>query len=510
MKNAIKLVLLFILLHNHEAMSQHRFMKFYDNNVKTKIADLALDIIELPDSGYLMPVVSNVIFEADTFGFAKTYLQILRVDKNGDTIYQRNYFKKGFSIATWCIVKTNDNNYLIAGHIYDLVKYHNDTIGSKILLVKINSDGDTLWSKTLDIGDGDEFANKLINTNDGGYAIMGQVCNKQETNCDMYLMKLDSNANLEWYKTYTWDDNYWENPTSFIQTSTNEYVLTSAVKLRSTNIISPYIVKTDVNGNKLWDKKIDNDGNNYAYFEDVIEAKNDSLIFVGVIGDNLLSYPITKGWIFKTDTSCVTYLNKKVGEENKYTFFYNLVLTNSSLVIQGATNSYSTEEYQGRTCLYAFNLNYEKQWRRVYQDSILPNQVYVTYKMKATSDGGYAMIGFGRDPNAVVPSQDVWLIKVDSMGCLADNCISLGYTEEQEIPYYFYAYPNPTTRYISLKTNLAIQRVEVFDMLGRKVWSQAYTNSSAIDLESLADGLYLLKVEDKEGKVFTEKVLIEK
>jgi hypothetical protein len=510
MKNAIKLVLLFILLHNHEAMSQHRFMKFYDNNVKNKIADLALDIIELPDSGYLIPVVSNVIFEADTFGFAKTYLQILRVDKNGDTIYQRNYFKKGFSISTWCIVKTNDDNYLIAGHIYDLVKYHNDTIGSKILLVKINSYGDTLWSKTLDIGDGDEFAKKLINTNDGGYAIMGQVCNKQETNCDMYLMKLDSNANLEWHKTYTWDENYWENPTSFIQTNTDEFVLTSAVRLRFTEIISPYIVKTDVNGNKLWHKKLDNEGNNYAYFENVAQVKEDSLIFVGTIGDNRPQFSITKGWIIQTDTAGNFFKNIKIGDENKYTYFRHIVVNNNQIIIQGATNNYNVNNLSGRTCLYAFNLNFEKQWRRVYQDSILPNQVYVTYNMKATNDGGYAMIGFGRDPNAAVPSQDVWLIKVDSMGCLADNCISLGYAEELGMPNYFYAYPNPTNRYLSLNTNLTIQKVEVFDMLGSKVWSQPYTSNSTIDLESLSDGLYLLKLEDIHGKLFTEKVLIEK
>lgn len=509
MKNSIKLIILFFLLFNHEAMSQHRFMKFYDNNVKTKIADLALDIIELPDSGYLMPVVSNVIFEADTFGFAKTYLQILRVNKNGDTIFQKNYYKKGFSIATWCIVNTKDNNYLIAGHIYDLVKYHNDTIGSKILLVKINSNGDTLWSKTLDIGDGDEFAKKLINTNDGGYAIMGQVCNKLETNCDMYLMKLDSNANLEWYKTYTWGENYWENPTSFIQTNTNEYVLTSAVKLMSTNIISPYIVKTDINGNKLWHKKLDNEGNNYAYFENVFKDKNDSLIFVGVIGDNLQSYPITKGWILKTDTSCVTYLNKKVGEEHKYTFFYNIVITNSSLVIQGATNSYSTDEYQGRTCLYAFNFNFEKQWRRVYQDSILPNQVYVTYNMIPTNDGGFAMIGFGRDPNSVVPSQDVWLIKVDSMGCLVDNCISLGYANEQIEPTYFYAHPNPSNGFININTNTTLKLLGIYNLMGVKVKEITFFNDEKINLVDLPKGIYFIKAIDQLNNILIDKFILD-
>ncbi len=510
MKNSIKLILLFILLFIQEAMSQDRFMKYYDNKINDKIADLAQDFIQLADSGYLFPIISTDIFREDTLGYAKTYLVIIRINSDGDTLFQRVYKKPSYAFRLRNITKMNDGNFLLVGDEFDLVKYHNDTIGSKILLVKINSNGDTLWSKRLDIGDGDEFANKLINTNDGGYAIMGQVCNKLETNCDMYLMKLDSNANMVWYKTYTWDENYWENPTSFIQTNTDEFVLTSAVRLRFTEIISPYIVKTDVNGNILWHKKLDNEGNNYAYFENVAQVKEDSLIFVGTIGDNRPQFSITKGWIIQTDTAGNFFKNIKIGDENKYTYFRHIVVNNNQIIIQGATNNYNVNNLSGRTCLYAFNLNFEKQWRRVYQDSILPNQVYVTYNMKATNDGGYAMIGFGRDPNAVVSSQDVWLIKVDSMGCLADNCISLGYAEEQEMPNYFYAYPNPTNRYINFNTNLTIQKVEVFDMLGRKVWSQAFTSNSTIDLESLSDGLYLLKLEDIHGKLFTEKVLIEK
>jgi Secretion system C-terminal sorting domain len=467
---------------------------------------LALDIIELPDSGYLIPVVSNVIFEVDTFGFAKTYLQILRVDKDGDTIYQRNYFKKGFSIATWCIVKTNDNNYLIAGHIYDLVKYHNDTIGSKILLVKINNNGDTLWSKTLDIGDGDEFAKKLINTNDGGYAIMGQVCDKLETNCDMYLMKLDSNANMEWYKTYTWDENYWENPSDFLQSIYGEYYLISATTNSLNNFRNAYIVKTDSLGNSVWSKKVDHGNLGYGHFVGINYGNNNTLLITGVIGD------LDKGvaWLIQMDTSGNFLMNKTIGDPNKYSMFRKAFQLNDKIIVQGTTNEYNPISENGRPCLYAFNLNGDKIWRRVYQDSTINNQTYLIYNSKKTLDGGYAMIGFGRNPNAVESSQDVWLIKVDSMGCLVDNCISLGYAEDNVQPNYFYAYPNPTNRYINLSTNLEIQKIEVFDMLGRKVFIQDYTPTNEIDLESLPNGMYTIKAEDKEGKVFIEKVLVDR
>lgn len=502
------LLLFFLLFVGKNTSAQHRFMKYYDNKIDDKIADLSQDFVELSDSGLLFSCISIDIFREDTLGYAKTYLMVVRVNKDGDTLFQKVYKKPNYAFKLRNIVATNDGNFLLVGNEFDLVKYDKDTIGSKILLIKINVNGDTLWSKKLDIGDGDEFANRLINTNDGGYAILGQVCDKLETNCDMYLMKLDSNANMEWYKTYTWGINYWENPTSFIQTRINEYVISSATRLKSTNVVSPYIVKVSSSGILLWQKKLSNEGSNYAYFEDIIEYKDDSLIFVGVFGDNLQTYPITKGWIVKTDSSGIVNSNKKIGEENKYTFFYNLVISNSNIVIQGATNSYSKEEYQGRTSLYAFDYNLNKLWRRIYQDSILPNQTYITYNMKATNDGGYAMIGFGRDPNAVVSSQDVWLIKVDSMGCLVDNCLSLGYAEELQPPNYFNVYPNPSNGIISLSTNTTIKILGIYNLMGVKVKEITFSEDEKINLVDLPKGIYFIKAIDQLNNLFIDKFIL--
>ena len=149
-----------------------------------------------------------------------------------------------------------------------------------------------------------------------------------------------------------------------------------------------------------------------------------------------------------------------------------------------------------------------KRWRRVYQDFIVNDQVYVTYNTKQTFDGGFAMIGFGRDPNATVSSQDVWLIKVDSLGCLANNCISLGYAEEFQNPPYFYVYPNPSNRYIQLKTNTEITYLELFDLMGKKVISFNYSQGQEIDLALIPQGLYVLKAQDRDGNTYTEKIVL--
>lgn len=57
------------------------------------------------------------------------------------------------------------------------------------------------------------------------------------------------------------------------------------------------------------------------------------------------------------------------------------------------------------------------------------------------------------------------------------------------------AYPNPGNEMLNIRTGLKDARVEVYDMSGRMVHSQALTeNVTAIDAEGWADGVYVWKV----------------
>ena len=67
-------------------------------------------------------------------------------------------------------------------------------------------------------------------------------------------------------------------------------------------------------------------------------------------------------------------------------------------------------------------------------------------------------------------------------------------------------YPNPTTGILNIQTpsNVTVDSVAVFDILGKKV-NADYSNN-AIDMTSLSQGIYLLKVETSAG-VLTQKIV---
>lgn len=507
MRNLILILIALFIFTQSDA--QHRFSKYYHNDISLRTNNQAKDFYELPDSGFLLPTISSNLYVVDTLGFARTYFQIIRTNSKGDTIWTKLYFKKHFNIRVRFIVKMQDGNFLLAGNEFDLVKYHNDTIGSKILLIKITPNGDTLWTKTLDIGDGDEFAVKVINTIDSGFAIVGQVCNKLETNCDMYLMKLDSNANEEWHKTFTCGTNYWESPTSVLQGNLGEYYLTSATQDLITDIYYPYIVKVNSLGQLLWQKRFDNEGQNYAYMENLCFAKNNTILFAGVIGDNIPIYSVTKGWIVRTDTSGNVIYNFKHGENNFFTFYNYISEFGNNIIVSGATNNYNVNSLSSRTCLYSFTNNGNVNWKRVYQDSLTTKATYITYQTKQTIDGGFAMIGFGDNPKDTLINQDVWFLKVDSMGCLYDNCLSMGIEDEVHIEPVIKVYPNPSNGVINIESDFTIIKIELIDAFGRIVLKELINKIESINVAQFPPGLYYLRMETENGKFYTEKVVIE-
>ena len=91
------------------------------------------------------------------------------------------------------ITKTSDGGYAITGDSYDL-SVTEDNVG----LIKINSNGDTLWTKTYGTIASAERGNDIIETADGHLAIAGDInyttgfllvvdslgngCNQQHTN----------------------------------------------------------------------------------------------------------------------------------------------------------------------------------------------------------------------------------------------------------------------------------------------------------------------------------------
>jgi hypothetical protein len=71
-------------------------------------------------------------------------------------------------------------------------------------------------------------------------------------------------------------------------------------------------------------------------------------------------------------------------------------------------------------------------------------------------------------------------------------------------------YPNPASNFINIKSNKEITKIEIFNSIGQSIISEKYyQNELMLNIGSLKQGIYLLKIYDKNGNTGVYKLIKE-
>ena len=191
------------------------------------VADFGGSIQQTTDSGYI--VSGTRIYGNEAY--------LLKSDVSGNLIWKKSYpggnGSHGFSVK-----QTADGGYIVIGS--------QNIIGPGIYLVKTDSLGDTLWTKAYG-GDSSESGFSIQLTSDSGYIIAGVTNSFGAGNNDTYLIKTNSTGDTLWTKTFgTADD---ERSNSVQQTIDGGYILAGGSYNFAVGNYDGYLIKTDANGN---------------------------------------------------------------------------------------------------------------------------------------------------------------------------------------------------------------------------------------------------------------------
>ena len=88
--------------------------------------------------------------------------------------------------------------------------------------MKLDSSGNVTWQKTYG-GSGEDYANSIQQTSDGGYIVAGQTYSFRASGFDAWVLKLDSSGNITWQKTS--GGSSWDTANSVKQTSDGGYIV---------------------------------------------------------------------------------------------------------------------------------------------------------------------------------------------------------------------------------------------------------------------------------------------
>lgn len=304
-------------------------------------------VIENSDGSFML-VGSTYSF---TTGSSAVYLN--KLDASGELLWSKVFEKFAVNIGG-VIIEAGNDCFLIAAITDD----YEGPLFSRLYLLKINNNGDTLWTKTYINTNGNLIGGGITISQDSSI-VMCSPLKYPNGESDMSLLKTDLSGNVKWFKTYGGDD--YQSGSAIHLTNDDGFILTGligdATKLPnpfcSNNILLAgnvekgwtngdlYLIKINSNGDSLWSKKYGGNGNDVG--NSVQQTSDNGFIICGwkTINSNIDMY------LIKTDNSGVASLPDNGNIDNKIVLFPN--------PSNGIVNIQSSAVYPERTVLEIIN-----------------------------------------------------------------------------------------------------------------------------------------------------------
>ncbi len=442
--------------------------------------DYASIVIETNDSGYVF--AGSSYFSA---GVPNYRMYVVKTNSNGDTLWTRAYHRQisSYKNIAKSIKQTMDGGYIIAGISSNAI---NSSSGNDIWIVKIDSVGNTLWSKIYDLTGYDEVGS-IQQTYDGGYILTGSLGISGNA---FYLLKTDSAGATLWLK-------YFEAPAyqysySVLQTTDSGYIMCGSTNAFVLNFLThPFLIKTNSSGDTLWTKWYDTPIN----VLNVIAHVNKTYDGGFIIGTTMIagSYAYNIGLI-KTDSAGEPLWVKTYGGTN-YEYGYDILQTQDSGY---AAVGYTTN---GTPFQYPFFVKINANGNSNCTEMFIPfASATAPFNIKDT---------IFNSSSGVLTSPVTTIL--GSHGIDSTLCFSFGINDTPAMDH-FLMYPNPssTVLNIQLPTTQTAKQIVAYDMQGRQVLRSDEVNTYPLqlDVSGLTKGVYIVRVVCS-NSVFNARVVIE-
>lgn len=432
--------------------------------------DGAKAVVQTSDGGYV--VAGNAISSSIDMWVAK-------LNSDGGTVWT-NSFGGGNEDGARSIIQTTDHGYIVAGYTLSNAGDGAGNHGlSDFLVIKLNSDGDRVWSRTLG-GNYTDDAWSVTGTEDGGCVVAGETYsndgdvqgNHDATHQypDFWIVKLKSDGSADWTKTL--GGSGYDQALSIVHASDGGYVVVGQTYSTDGDVHGNHgdadfwVTKLSSSGDTEWMRTLGGSGSDVA--SSIIQTTDGSYVVAG------FTYSLTT----QTDTSYVAN-GDVLGNHGQSDYWIVKLNSNGGTVW--------TKTLGGTLSDLAFS---------IVQTNDSPNLGYVVAGYASSNDGDVAGSGFhGID--------DFWVVKLEgdkSPGPLLvsddRNRLPANYRLSQNYPNPF----NPSTSIHYEVPRATHVTLKIFDVLGRQAGTlvnqdrQAGSYNVEWDAGTIPSGVYFYRL----------------
>ena len=511
MKSSWQLALLVLVSGSLSSRSLGQvFNKRYDPHGQ-QLGQAAFDIEKAQQEGYVV-FINSAYYDSLYYNSVAT---AMRIDANGETLsVDRIVYPLHGTYVGWAnnAIALGAKGFAIGGS----VNYQDTT--KKTALYFVDSAG--TFETLLEYGAQHEewLGRQVKQTADGGFIMCGETTTVGII--DGFLLKTDSLGVQEWVQTYGLPNKRDYALTVELGPS-GGYYFGGFREITSSNY-DQWVVRTDALGSVIWSNDYGTPFNDQANAH--LNACSDgNLLFASSWASGFLSYHTD--CLVKLDTNGSVIWSHTYGNDRpNHILFAVKECANNDLIAVGQT--YWFDGIQG--VLLRTNSLGDSLWMRYYyyQDSVMPDGEGELKDVIQTDDGGFIAVGtaYGSFSGITPPglSQDVWVIKTDSLGCIVPGCqlITGIVSHITNLKEALQVQPNPAADHVQVVIDLpgsftptGALRYTLTDGSGRIVQQRslaAHELTFDLDVHGLPPGLFHLHLSDDRTWISGTKLVVER
>ncbi|MFW9903145.1 MAG: hypothetical protein ACFFFH_02325 [Candidatus Thorarchaeota archaeon] len=371
----------------------------------TGASEILYAVIQTIDSGFAAVGQTRPYSDEDLI---YEDIWLVKIDSSGYHEWNTTYGDESPLIAT-SLLQTSDGGFTIGGSCFH-----------GLLLVKTDSNGQQEWNQTFIDPKWDQgvVGYSMIPTMDGGYAIVGEIDTPEE-GIDIWLIKTDTTGQQEWNKTFggksrvtlapdinivSPNDDY---AYSLIQTADKGYALAGRIMYGGIGEFGEsdmLFLKINSSGQQEWNITLGGHNSDVCY--SIIQTEDNGYVLAGSTD----SYGAggSDMWLVKIDKDGNPEWNTTFGGTGSEECYSLIRTADNGFALAGGTTSW-TDDWSD-IWLVKTDYNGQSQWNITIdiRDSEDCRSVI------QTTDGGFALIGYGANLESEPYNRDGLLVKISA------------------------------------------------------------------------------------------------
>ena len=472
------------------------------------------------DGGYIIggSSSSDVSGEKTTNSFGNLDYWLLKIDNKGKILWQKSfggiYFDELRSVE-----QTKDGGYIVGGYSNSPVSGNKteDNIGvGDFWVLKLDGNGDIQWQRTIG-GDKDDQLYVVHQTYDGNFVVggnsnSGESNSKKKNNTkgtDFWVLKLQTNGETLWQETYNISEI--DVLSSLVENKDHTLLLGGFAKSESSPLtplqsrggmsqskdakeINDYVaIKTSENGEELWRKSVGSEGEDFL--KKVIETRDGGYLLAGTSNatpeiNSISTNSQNAG--FGTNTLGMDYNQENKQLQNAKSEVNNAINDVSKDINNGIKDKTDKISKKVNNALNNENSPFKLGVNSPTGGIVLPSlgDEHANNSGKNGSNAVPSLSGTGnkstRDQAKTFGSNDFWVVKLKDQA------------KPKVVKASVEAFPNPAETFtnVIIGYEFTSGTATLFDLGGRLLQTQEITSRTVpIDLSNYPAGIYIVNID---------------